>query len=221
LSARAESAARAVVLISGEGSNLQAFIDAVAAGALPLSLAGVVASRADAPGLARAQRAGIPATAVPAADAPDREAYDAALAAEIRRHDPDLLLLAGFMRILGTAFVQEFAGRMLNVHPSLLPAYRGLHTHRRALAAGDPVHGCTVHFVSDELDGGPAVIQARVPVRPGDDEASLSARVQAAEHIIYPRAAGWFASGRLRLSDGIPQLDGRSLHEPVTVDEMD
>jgi len=152
---------------------------------------------------------------VPADDAPDREAYDAALAAEIRRHDPHLVLLAGFMRILGSAFVQEFAGRMLNVHPSLLPAYRGLHTHRRVLAAGDRVHGCTVHFVSDELDGGPAVIQARVPVLPGDDEASLSARVQAAEHIIYPRAAGWFASGRLRLAGGVPELDGRALREPV------
>jgi len=218
LSAEGESAVRAVVLISGEGTNLQAFIDAAATGDLPLGLAAVVASRADAPGLVRAQRAGIPAAAVPAAGVPDRQAYDAALAAEIRRHDPHLVLLAGFMRILGDAFVQEFAGRMLNVHPSLLPAYRGLHTHRRVLAAGDPVHGCTVHFVSDELDGGPAVIQARVPVLPGDDEAALSARVQAAEHIIYPRAAGWFASGRLRLADGVPRLDGRALHEPVIVD---
>ncbi|WP_405239371.1 phosphoribosylglycinamide formyltransferase [Lentisalinibacter orientalis] len=218
MSAGGESAVRAVVLISGEGTNLQAFIDAVAAGDLPLGLAAVVASRADAPGLARARRAGITAAAVPADDAPDREAYDAALAAEIRRHDPQLVLLAGFMRILGSAFVQEFAGRLLNVHPSLLPAYRGLHTHRRVLAAGDPTHGCTVHFVSDELDGGPAVIQARVPVLPGDDEASLSARVQAAEHIIYPRAAGWFASGRLRLAGGVPELDGSALHEPVVLD---
>ncbi|WP_405233629.1 phosphoribosylglycinamide formyltransferase [Lentisalinibacter salinarum] len=219
MSADGETTVRAVVLISGEGTNLQAFIDAVAAGNLPLGLAAVVASRADAPGLARARRAGIPAAAVPADEVPDREAYDAALAAEIRRHDPHLVLLAGFMRILGSAFVQEFAGRMLNVHPSLLPAYRGLHTHRRVLAAGDSVHGCTVHFVSDELDGGPAVIQARVPVLPGDDEASLSARVQAAEHIIYPRAADWFASGRLRLADGVPELDGRALHEPVIAEQ--
>ncbi|WP_405222505.1 phosphoribosylglycinamide formyltransferase [Lentisalinibacter sediminis] len=218
MSAGGESTVRAVVLISGEGTNLQAFIDAIAAGDLSLGLAAVIASRADAPGLARARMAGIPVAAVLADDAPDREAYDAVLAAEIRHHDPHLVLLAGFMRILGTAFVQEFAGRMLNVHPSLLPAYRGLHTHRRVLAAGDPVHGCTVHFVSDELDGGPAVIQARVPVLPGDDEASLSARVQAAEHIIYPRAAGWFASGRLRLTDGVPELDGRTLPEPVVVD---
>ncbi len=209
-----------MVLISGEGTNLQAFIDAIAAGDLPLGLAAVLASRPDAPGLARARRAGIPAAAVPAAGAPDREAYDAALAAAIRRHDPDLVLLAGFMRILGSKIVQEFAGRMLNVHPSLLPAYRGLHTHRRVLAAGDPVHGCTVHFVTGELDGGPAVIQAPVPVLPGDDEPSLSARVQAAEHIIYPRAAGWFASGRLQLNDGVPELDGRTLHEPVFVNPL-
>lgn len=218
MSTEGERTVRAVVLISGEGTNLQAFIDAVTTGDLPLDLAAVVASRADAPGLDRARRAGIAAAAVPAKDTRDREAYDAALAAEIRRHDPQLVLLAGFMRILGSAFVQEFAGRMLNVHPSLLPAYRGLHTHRRVLAAGDPVHGCTVHFVSDELDGGPAVIQARVPVLPGDDETSLSARVQAAEHIIYPRAAGWFAGGRLLLTDGVPELDGRALHEPVVVD---
>lgn len=218
MSAGGGSAGRAVVLISGEGTNLQAFIDAVAAGDLALTIAAVVANRAAAPGLERARRAGIPAVAVPSAGHPDRAAYDAALAAEIRGHAPDLVLLAGFMRILGSAFVREFAGRMLNVHPSLLPAYRGLDTHRRVLAAGDPVHGCTVHFVTDELDGGPPVIQARVPVLPGDDAASLSARVQAAEHIIYPRAAGWLASGRLGLRDGAPELDGRALHEPVIID---
>lgn len=221
MSAGGDRTRRAVVLISGEGTNLQAFIDAVAAGDLALEIAAVVSNRAAAPGLARARRAGIEAVPVPSAGSSGRETYDAALAGEIRRHAPDLVLLAGFMRILGSAFVREFAGRMLNVHPSLLPAYRGLDTHRRVLAAGDPVHGCTVHFVSDELDGGPAVIQARVPVLPGDDEDALSARVQAAEHIIYPRAAGWFASGRLWLADGVPQLDGRALHEPVVYDATD
>jgi len=221
LSAGSRSAGRAVVLISGEGTNLQAFINAMAAGDLTMEIAAVIANRPAAAGLERARRAGIPAVTVPSAGRPDREAYDAALATELRRHAPDLVLLAGFMRILGSAFVREFAGRMLNVHPSLLPAYRGLGTHRRVLAAGDPAHGCTVHFVTDELDGGPAVIQGRVPVIPGDDEASLSARVQAAEHIIYPRAAGWFASGRLRLRDAAPELDGRTLHEPVIIDATD
>lgn len=221
MSAGGDSTCRAVVLISGEGTNLQAFIDAVADGEIALDIAAVVANREAAPGLERARRAGIETVVVPSAGGRDREAYDAALAAELRRHAPDLLLLAGFMRILGGAFVQEFAGRMLNVHPSLLPAYRGLHTHRRVLEAGDAVHGCTVHFVSDELDGGPAVVQARVPVLPGDDEAALSARVQAAEHIIYPRAAGWFASGRLRLRGDAPELDGRALREPVIFDATD
>lgn len=221
MSAGGDSTCRAVVLISGEGTNLQAFMDAVAGGEIALDIAAVVANRDAAPGLERARRAGIAAAVVPSAGSTDRDAYDAALAAEVRRHAPDLLLLAGFMRILGGAFVREFAGRMLNVHPSLLPAYRGLDTHRRVLAAGDAVHGCTVHFVSDELDGGPAVVQARVPVLRDDDEASLSARVQAAEHIIYPRAAGWFASGRLRLRGDAPELDGHALREPVIFDATD
>ncbi len=215
------STVRAVVLISGAGTNLQAFIDAVAAGTLDLRLAAVISNRADAPGLERARRAGIPAACVAAEPGADRDGYDARLAAEIDRYRPDLILLAGFMRILGPAFVSRHTGRMMNVHPSLLPAYRGLDTHRRVLAAGDPVHGCTVHFVTEELDGGPAILQARVPVLPGDGVASLSARVQAAEHIIYPRAAAWYAEGRLTLDDGIVNLDGRPLDGPVIVDATD
>lgn len=212
------SPARAAVLISGEGTNLQAFIDAIEAGELALEIATVISNRADAPGLARARRAGIPAVTLPAGAAASRAGYDDELAVEIRRRDADIVLLAGFMRILGPAFVRAHAGRILNIHPSLLPAYRGLDTHRRVLAAGDPVHGCTVHFVTEELDGGPAALQARVTVLADDDEASLSARVQAAEHIVYPRVAGWLAAGRLRLENGLAVLDGRKLGSPVIID---
>ncbi|MEJ2602475.1 MAG: phosphoribosylglycinamide formyltransferase [Gammaproteobacteria bacterium] len=212
------SRARAVVLISGAGTNLQAFIDAIGAGRLNLQIAAVISNRADAPGLARAEQAGIPAVPVRAEAGSSRHTYDAMLDAEIERHRPDLILLAGFMRILGPDLVGRHAGRIMNIHPSLLPAYRGLDTHRRVLEAGEPVHGCTVHFVTEELDGGPLILQARVPVLPGDDVASLSARVQPAEHIIYPRAAGWYADGRLRLEDGVATLDGRPLEAPVIID---
>lgn len=210
-----------MVLISGEGTNLQALIDAVAGGALPLEIAAVISDRPAAPGLARARRAGIPAVALPPADTRDGHVLDAALAREIAERRAQIVLLAGFMRILGADIVGRHAGRLLNVHPSLLPAYRGLHTHRRVLEAGDSVHGCTVHFVTEELDGGPAVIQARVPVLPGDDVHALSARVQAAEHIIYPRAAAWLASGRLQLEDGVAMLDGTRLDAPVIFDTTD
>jgi phosphoribosylglycinamide formyltransferase-1 len=152
---------------------------------------------------------------VPAREFPDREAFDAALASCIDRHSPRLVALAGFMRVLGAPFVGRYLGRMLNIHPALLPKYRGLHTHRRALEAGDREHGASVHFVTRELDGGPVVLQARVPVRDGDDEAALAARVLAEEHVIYPECIGWFAAGRLRMHDGAAFLDGRRLDAPV------
>ncbi len=206
------------MLISGEGSNLQAFIDAIAAGRLPMQIAAVISDRPEANGLRRASAAGIESRALPAVPGGDRAGYDRELADLIDCYDAGTLLLAGFMRILGEDFVARHRGRMLNIHPSLLPRYRGLHTHRRVLAAGERVHGTTVHFVTEELDGGPAVLQARVPVRAGDDEATLSARVQAAEHIIFPRAAGWLATGRLRFAAGRAWLDDRELDEPVLVD---
>ncbi len=148
----------------------------------------------------------------------DRAAFDAAIAATLEEHRIGLIVLAGFMRILGTAFVDRFAGRMLNIHPSLLPRFRGLNTHRRVLKAGDSHHGATVHFVTAELDGGPRVIQYRLPVNADDTLQTLSARVQVGEHIILPRAAGWFAAGRLRMNDQQPQLDGELLAEPILVE---
>jgi phosphoribosylglycinamide formyltransferase-1 len=205
----------AAVLISGGGSNLQAFIDAIQDGRLDLHLAVVIGNRPDAGGLARAERAGIATRIVDHRDYPDRDRFDDALAAEIDCHDVDLVILAGFMRILGTAFVRRYEGRMLNIHPSLLPRFPGLDTHARALAAGDRWHGCTVHFVTGELDSGPRIIQARVPVKAGDDPASLAARVLAVEHRIYPRAAALFAARRLRYRDGRCWLDGAPLPEPL------
>ncbi len=203
-----------VVLISGSGSNLQAIIDGAEAD-LPVDVRAVVSNRADAFGLERARRAGIATEVLSHGDFPDRESYDRALADRVDAYDPGLVILAGFMRILTPGFVRRFAGRMLNIHPSLLPRYRGLHTHRRALEAGDYVHGASVHFVTDELDGGPLIIQAEVPVLKGDDEASLAARVLAREHVIYPAAIRWFAAGRLRLEGDRVMLDGAPLKEPV------
>ena len=205
----------AAVLISGGGSNLQAFIDAVAHGTLDLDLGVVISNRPDAGGLERAARAGIATRCLPSRGVRDRAAYDERLAAELDRHAPDLLLLAGFMRILGKDFVARYAGRILNIHPSLLPKYPGLDTHQRVLDAGDPEHGCTVHFVTEELDGGPPIIQGRVPVLAGDDAASLAARVLEVEHRIYPQAAQLFATGRIECRDGRCWLDGRPLDEPL------
>jgi phosphoribosylglycinamide formyltransferase-1 len=200
-----------VVLISGTGSNLRAIVARVQAGSLPVDVRAVVSDRPDAAGLAWAAGAGLTTLALAPRDFADRAAYDRALAEAIDRYQPGLVVLAGFMRILGDGFVDHYAGRLLNIHPSLLPKYRGLHTHRRALEAGDREHGASVHFVTRELDGGPVVLQARVPVRDGDDEASLAARVLLEEHRIYPQCIGWFATGRLRLHDGVAELDGRAL----------
>jgi phosphoribosylglycinamide formyltransferase 1 len=194
---------RIVILISGRGSNMQAIVQRCAEQGWPAQVVAVVANRADAPGLAYAAAQGIATAVVDHRAHATREAFDAELAQVIDGFAPDLLLLAGFMRILGAAFLARYEGRMLNVHPSLLPAFAGLHTHRRALQAGCKAVGATVHFVTPELDHGPIVMQSVVPVRPGDDEQALAARVLATEHVIYPLAVQWFVEGRLRLADGI------------------
>jgi len=204
-----------VVLISGTGSNLRAIADRAADGTLPVDIRAVISDKPEAKGLAWAAAQGIPTAALAPRDYPDRAAFDRALADTVASYAPGLVVLAGFMRILGDAFVERFAGRLVNIHPSLLPKYRGLHTHRRALEAGDREHGASVHFVTGELDGGPVVLQARVPVRDGDDEATLAARVLAQEHLIYPECIGWFAAGRLRLRDGCVFLDGHRLDTPL------
>jgi phosphoribosylglycinamide formyltransferase-1 len=204
-----------VVLISGTGSNLRAIADEARAGSLPVEIRAVVSDRAEAAGLAWAADAGIATVALSPRTFADRAAYDRELATQVERFRPGLVVLAGFMRILGDEFVDRFAGRLLNIHPSLLPKYRGLHTHRRALEAGDREHGASVHFVTRELDGGPVVLQVRVPVRDGDDEATLATRVLAEEHRIYPECIGWFATGRLQMRDGVVLLDGCRLESPV------
>jgi phosphoribosylglycinamide formyltransferase-1 len=210
-----------VVLISGGGTNLQALIDAQRAPDCPFAVAAVISNRPDAFGLQRAAQAGIASAVVDHTRYPDREPFEAALAAEIDRHDPGLVALAGFMRILTPGFVARYRGRLLNIHPSLLPKFRGLHTHQRALEAGETLHGATVHFVTDELDGGPRILQARVPVLPGDNADVLAARVLAQEHRIYPLAARWFAEGRLRLGAGGPELDGVALAEPLRLETLE
>jgi len=203
--------ARLGILISGRGSNLQAFIDACEAGELPATIAVVISNRPQAQGLERALDAGIPALCIDHRDYADRESFDTALADELQRRGIDLVILAGFMRILTPAFVTRFSGRLLNIHPSLLPRYPGLDTHRRALEAGDAEAGATVHFVTLELDGGPPIIQARVPILPGDTPERLAGRVVVQEHRIYPLAAAWLLSGRLQLTEEGAILDGKRL----------
>jgi phosphoribosylglycinamide formyltransferase-1 len=203
------------VLISGRGSNMLALGRACRDGRIDGEIVAVVSDRGDAAGVAAARGLGLPATVLEPAAGMDRAAYGRALSAELESSGAGLVALAGFMRILDGEFVRRWEGRMLNIHPSLLPAHRGLHTHRRVLEAGERTHGCTVHFVVEELDAGPAVIQGRLAVRPGENERALSARVQRLEHIIYPRAVGWFAAGRLAWRDGAAWLDDRVLREPV------
>lgn len=200
-----------MILISGSGSNLQAFIDASRDPTYPCTVAAVISNRPGVRGLERAEMAGIPAEVLDHTRFASREAFDAVLQQRVDAHEPDLVVLAGFMRILTPAFVAHYQGRLLNIHPSLLPKYPGLHTHRRALEAGDAEHGVTVHFVTADLDGGPPVVQARVAVLAGDDEASLAARVLEREHLIYPFAARLFAEGRLRMHAGRVELDGKPL----------
>ena len=191
-----------VILISGRGSNMEAVVRAAQSEGWPARVAAVISNRADAGGLAFAAAHGIPTAVVPSKNYPDRASFDAALQHEIDRFTPDLVVLAGFMRILTAPFVAHYEGRMLNIHPSLLPAYPGLDTHRKALEAGEREHGATVHFVTAELDHGPMVAQARVPVLPGDTEDSLAARVLAEEHKLYPYAVRLFIEDRLSIEQG-------------------
>ncbi|MDR7024761.1 phosphoribosylglycinamide formyltransferase [Pseudomonas peli] len=200
-----------VVLISGSGSNLQALIDSIAHDGNPARIAAVISNRADAYGLERAKQAGISTAVLDHKQFDGREAFDAALVEAIDAFNPQLVVLAGFMRILTPGFVRHYAGRLLNIHPSLLPKYKGLHTHQRALEAGDSEHGCSVHFVSEELDGGPLVVQAVVPVQSDDSPSSLAQRVHEQEHVIYPLAVRWFAEGRLQLAAQGAMLDEQLL----------
>lgn len=204
-----------LILISGRGSNMEAIIRA----GLPAEIAAVVSNRADAAGLEFSAKSGIPAQVVDEREFPSREAFERALADAIDRRSPDLIALAGFMRVLGADFVRRHSGRMVNIHPSLLPAFPGLHTHRRALQEGVKLHGCTVHFVTPQVDHGPIIVQAAVPVRAGDSEASLAARVLRQEHRIYPLALRWFVEGRLVVEDGVVRVNGADTQQSVLADE--
>ena len=200
-----------VVLLSGTGSNLQALIDSTRTGDSPVRIAAVISNRSDAYGLQRARDAGIDTRSLDHQAFDGREAFDTALIDLIDAFKPQLVVLAGFMRILSADFVRHYAGRLLNIHPSLLPKYKGMHTHQRALDAGDSEHGCSVHFVTEELDGGPLVVQAVVPVESDDSAQTLAQRVHTQEHRIYPLAVRWFAEGRLILGDQGALLDGQLL----------
>jgi len=200
-----------VVLLSGTGSNLQALIDSTRTGDSPVRIAAVISNRSDAYGLRRARDAGIETRSLDHKAFEGREAFDSALVELIDAFNPQLVVLAGFMRILSAGFVRHYEGRLLNIHPSLLPKYKGMHTHQRALDAGDNEHGCSVHFVTEELDGGPLVVQAVVPVESDDSAQTLAQRVHTQEHRIYPLAVRWFAEGRLILGDQGALLDGQLL----------
>ena len=204
-----------VVLISGSGSNLQALIDASRDADASYEIRAVISNRPNAHGLQRAVAAGIETQVVDHTDYPDRDSFDARLGDCIDSYSPRLVVLAGFMRILTAAFVERFAGRMLNIHPSLLPEFQGLHTHRRALEAGVREHGASVHFVTGELDGGPVIAQVRVPVENDDDEKMLAERVLRREHELLPQVVDWFARDRLRMHDGQVWLDGQAIERPV------
>lgn len=207
-----------VVLISGSGSNLQAIIDGQKTGALPIDIRAVFSNRADAYGLTRARNAGIEADVLSHRDFASRDNYDRQLIALIDAHRPKLVILAGFMRILSQQFVEHYQGRLINIHPSLLPAFRGLQTHERALAAGVKDHGCSVHFVTPELDAGPVIVQARVPIVSGDTPETLAARVQIQEHRIYPLAVKWIAEGRVEMRDDGVYRDGVRQESPPVLE---
>jgi len=201
-----------VVLISGSGSNLQALIDGQQDGSLPINICAVISNKPNVKGLDRAQKYGIAHNVIDHKTFDSREAFDTALQTHIDSYTPDLVVLAGFMRILTPAFTQHYAGKMLNIHPSLLPKYQGLHTHQRAIEAGDDFHGVTVHFVTAELDGGPNIIQAKVAITPTDNADTLAKKVQQQEHVIYPLAVKWFAQGSLKLEDNHVVLHGEKLN---------
>ena len=205
------------VLISGRGSNLQAIIDSVANDQLPAEIRVVISNRPGAAGLLLAEDAGIVTRVLDHTTFADRDAFDRALAELIDGYRAKLVLLAGFMRILSPAFVKHFAGRLLNIHPSLLPEFQGLHTHERVLHANTKRHGASVHFVTEELDGGPVIVQAGVAVFPDDDPDRLAARVLAQEHRIYPLAVRWYAEGRIRLGEDGVIMDGKALKMPVLI----
>jgi phosphoribosylglycinamide formyltransferase-1 len=201
-----------VILISGRGSNMQAILDA------GLPVAAVISNRADAGGLAIAAARGVKTAVIQDKEYGTREGFDAALAAEIAKHAPKAIALAGFMRILTPRFVERYADRLVNIHPSLLPAFAGLHTHERAIAAGVKVHGCTVHFVTQELDHGPIVAQAAVPVLPGDTASELAARVLRQEHRLYPQALRWLLDGRLVITNGVVSVKDENAQQTVFSD---
>ena len=211
---------RLVVLISGRGSNLQAILDQAVSGELPVEVATVVSNRPGVHGLERARQAGVPALELDHKNFADRPEFEAALIETIDRRQPDLVVLAGFMRVLTAGFTEHYRGRLLNIHPSLLPKFRGLHTHKRAIAAGETEHGASIHFVTAELDGGPVIVQARVPVLPGDDSDALAARVLEQEHRLYPLAIRWFAEQRLRLEGEQVWFDGQPLVEPLRLEQF-
>jgi phosphoribosylglycinamide formyltransferase 1 len=196
-----------VILISGRGSNMKAIVRTAQTEQWPARIAAVISDQSDAKGLVFAAAQGIPTAVVPSKEFSSRLAFDQALQAEIDRYSPDLVLLAGFMRILTEPFVEHYSGRMMNIHPSLLPSFKGLHTHRQALEAGVKLHGATVHFVNFELDHGPIVAQVAVPVMPSDTEETLALRVLEQEHAIYPRAIRWFIEGKVRINDGKVYID--------------
>jgi phosphoribosylglycinamide formyltransferase-1 len=208
---------RLAILISGRGSNMTAIVRACLAGTIAAQPVMVISDRSEAPGLASARELGVPTVAWSRTAAGGLE-LEQLLIDTLEAQRPDVIALAGFMRVLSAPLVERYLGRMLNIHPSLLPAYRGLHTHRRVLAAGDRQHGASVHFVTAELDGGPVVLQSRIGVRPGDSEATLTARVQATEHVIYPQVIAWLGERRLVWRDGAPWLDGQRLDAPLVED---
>lgn len=202
-------------MISGSGTNLQAIIDAVNHGQINATISAVISNRADASGLQRSQRAQIKTELIEQKDYQDRASYDEALISNIDKYKPDLILLAGFMRILSEKFISHYQDAILNIHPSLLPEFKGLHTHRRVLESSRQIHGASVHFVSNELDSGPVVIQAEVPVLADDTEESLAGRVLQQEHVIYPMAIAWFIDGRLKLNGNKALLNNIELHRPA------
>ncbi|WP_170310673.1 phosphoribosylglycinamide formyltransferase [Leucothrix arctica] len=208
-----------VVLISGSGSNLQAIMDRLAADNLDAKIELVLSNRADAFGLERAAKAGIPTAVIDHKQFDSREAFDQEMIKVIDPINPELIVLAGFMRILSEGFVEHYNGRMINIHPALLPAYKGLDTHKRALADGVSHHGASVHYVTPELDSGAVIVQGRVPVLAGDDEEALQARVHKIEHVVYPEVVTWFANGRLNNQGDIAYLDGKPLTQPVIIDQ--
>lgn len=209
---------RLVVLISGRGSNLQAILDQAAGGELLAEVVAVISNQPGVYGLERARQAGVPTLELDHRSFIDRPGFEAALINLIDGYQPDLVILAGFMRMLTAGFTDYYPGRLLNIHPSLLPKFRGLHTHARAIAAGETEHGATIHFVTAELDGGPLIVQARVPVLPDDDPDALAARVLIQEHRLYPRAIRWFAEGRLKLEGERVWFDGEPLREPLRLE---